>query len=125
MTHVELQVSLSAEHAYFEIPRLSKSGDRSVLERTEPFQILMSPEVPQISSMDVIIESQQGKALLVGPVSPWQTRNRQGLGWECQVRVVQPTELYNLLPRRGKVYGQQAAALIQNTKQNHASGVKE
>ena len=123
VTHIELQFSLSRESAFFEIPRLPRSGDRSMLEQTDPFQILMSPEVPQISSMDVIVESQTGKTLLVGTVSPWQTRNRSGLGWECQVRVIQPQELYSILPKQGKVYGQRALNLVPQTKFNISSGL--
>lgn len=122
MTHVELQFALSRESAYFEFPKLARSSDRSLLDSTEPFQILMSPEVPQISSMDVIVESQTGRALLVGNVTPWQSRQRSGLGWECQVRVVQPQELYTLLPRRGKVYGQQALNMVPRAKVGRNSG---
>lgn len=123
VTHVELQFALSSESAFFEIPRLSKSGDRSFLERTEPFQVTMSPDVPQISSMDVIVESQMGKALLVGGITPWQTRNRSNLGWEFQVRVTQPQELYRLLPTRGKIYGARTTNKVLKTKPNRSGGV--
>ena len=124
MTHVELQFALSRESAYFEFPKLSRSSDRALLDSTDPFQIVMSPEVPQISSTDVIVESQTGRALLVGNVTPWQSRQRSGLGWECQVRVVQPQELYTLLPRRGKVYGQQALNMVPRAQINRGSGYR-
>lgn len=102
-SHFEMQFNLTTESVYFEFPRRGKSADTALLEQTEPFQIILSPNVPTIDSMDIIVESQLGKVLLVQNVNPWTSRNRAILGWEAQVRVIQPQELYRILPRRGRV----------------------
>jgi hypothetical protein len=102
-THVEIQFKTSTDNAFFEFPKLSKSSDISVLDNTEPFQIILSPLVPSVQVEDIFTDSTYGKALIVQSVNTWNTRNRQTLGWECQVRVAQTPEIYNYLPRRGRI----------------------
>lgn len=102
-THVEIQFKTSVDDAFFEFPKLSKSSDISLLDSTEPFQIILSPLVPSVQVEDVFTDSTYGKALIVQSVNTWNTRNRQTLGWECQVRVAQQPEIYNYLPRRGRI----------------------
>lgn len=105
-THMEFQFNLGSfgQSARFEFPKQPKSSDGNKLERTEPFQIVMDPGVPQeIKVGDIITESVNGKCLVVGNVVPWNTRNRRLLGQEVTVRVLQPQEYFNLLPRRGRV----------------------
>lgn len=102
-THVEIQFKTSSDDAFFEFPKLSKSSDTSLLDSTEPFQIILSPLVPSVQVEDVFTDSTYGKALIVQSVNTWNTRNRQTLGWECQVRVAQTPEIYNYLPRRGRI----------------------
>jgi hypothetical protein len=103
MTHFEAQAGLNPEPVYFEFPRRNKTQDISLLEKQEPFQILLSPECPQVDTLDIIAETQSGKLLIVGTVNPWQTRNRNFLGQDVQVRVAQPQELWRILPVRGHV----------------------
>lgn len=110
-THVELQFVLSSESAYFEFPKLTKSSDLALLEKTEPFQISISSNVPNLKPEDIIVDSVYGKVMIVQNCNPWNTRNRDILGWECTVRVVQPQELYNILPRRGRVKTKPPTAL--------------
>ena len=102
-THIELQALTTSVPMWFEFPKLSKGQDLSMLDNTEPFQILMSPNVAHVQVEDVIVDAVYGKAMVVQSVNPWQIRSRQGLGWEAQVRVVQPQELLNLLMRPPKV----------------------
>lgn len=105
-THFELQFNLGSFQmsARFEYPKQPKSGDANKLERTLPFQIVMDPGVPQeVKTGDIITESVNGRSMVVGEVVPWNTRNRRLLGQELTVRVLQPTEYFNLLPRRGRV----------------------
>lgn len=102
-THVEIQFKTSTDDAFFEFPKLSKSSDISLLDSTEPFQIILSPLVPSVQVEDVFTDSVYGKTLIVQSVNTWNTRNRQTLGWECQVRVAQQPEIYNCLPRRGRI----------------------
>lgn len=99
-THIEIQFGTSAEAAFFEFPRLSKSSDISLLDQTEPFQIILSPLIPLVEVQDIFTDTGTGKALIVETVNSWNTRNKDVLGWECQVRPIQQPELYNLLPRR-------------------------
>lgn len=102
-THFEMQFALSSESLYFEFPKRPSSADTSLLEQMEPFQIIMSPNIPYLESMDVIVESQLGKVLIVQNVNPWVSRQRNALGPECQVRVIQPQEIFRILPARGRV----------------------
>jgi hypothetical protein len=103
VTHFEAQAGLNPEPVYFEFPRRNRTQDIALLEKQEPFQIIMSPECPYVDTLDVIAETQSGKLLIVGAVNPWQTRDRNALGQEVQVRVAQPAELFRILPVRGHV----------------------
>jgi len=103
ITHFELQFSTSVESVYYEFPKIQKSSDLQFLELTEPFQILMSPNVPMVRVEDVLTDGVYGKAMIVQSVSPWQTKLGNSLGWEVQVRVAQPYESPNLLPRLTRV----------------------
>ncbi len=101
-THFEIQFSLSTESVYFEFPRRPSSANTALLEQTEPFQIILSPNLPMMESQDIIVEQMLGKVLVVQNVNPWNSRERNVLGWEAMVRVIQPMELYRLLPGRGR-----------------------
>jgi len=122
-THFEAQAGLSKEPIYFEFPKRGRSGDISQLEKMEPFQIIVSPDVPQLDTLDVIMESQEGKALVVQSTNPWNSRNNQFLGWECMVRVAQPQELYYLLPSRSPFAGQRSTNAVVPSKQTTISGL--
>ena len=111
-THVELQFATSETSAFFEFPKLSKGSDIAQFEQLEPFQIILSPNIPSVISLDVIVESTFGKALVVQNSNWWNSRNRNVLGWECQVRAIQPTELYRILPRRGRILTKQPTTNI-------------
>jgi hypothetical protein len=102
-THVEIQFGVSAKSTFFEFPRLSSSSDTSKLDPTSPFQIVLSPNVPVVNPMDIIAESRDGMVLIVNNVNEWKSRQRNVLGWECEVRVLQPPESQRILPIRGRV----------------------
>lgn len=122
MTHVEIQFALSNEPVYFEIPKLTKTADISFLEQQEPFQIIVSPDVPVLQSMDLITESQMGKVLIVSTVNPWNTRNRAMLGHECQVRVAQPQELWRIMPFRRPLTAQKTTDMATPSRSRPLSG---
>lgn len=122
LTHVEIQAPLSKEPIYFQIPKRSNSADLSVLDQQEPFSIMLSPDVPKLDSMDIIAESQTGRLLLVQQSTPWNTHQRSMLGFECSVRVIQPQELWNLLPRRRHITGQKSVRGATPTKAKPVSG---
>lgn len=102
-THVELQFATSSEFAFFEFPRKMKGNDTSMLDSTDPFQIILSPLIPYVNNEDLFTETTTGKCLIVKNVNTWHTREAQTLGWEVDVRVIQPPEVYNAIPRRGRV----------------------
>jgi len=122
ITHFEMQFALSKEPVYFEIPKVSNTQDISLLEPQEPFQIIMSPDVPILQRQDIILESQLGKVLVVGQVNPWNTRNRNMLGHEAQVRVAQPQELWNILSFRRPVTSQKPVNIPSPSKSQTLSG---
>jgi hypothetical protein len=109
-THFEMQFVTTTESIYFEFPRRPNSANTGLLEQMDPFDIILSPNVPTIDSQDIIVEQQLGKTLIVQNVNPWNTRMRDVLGWEAQVRVIQPMELYRLLPGRGRVMSKSRTA---------------
>jgi hypothetical protein len=101
-THLEIQFVLSTESVYFEFPRRPSSANTALLEQTEPFQIILSPNLPIMEAQDIIVEQMLGKVLVVQNVNPWNSRERNVLGWEAMVRVIQPMEMYRILPGRGR-----------------------
>lgn len=124
ITHFEMQVSLSREPVYFEIPKLTRSSDLSLLDQQEPFQIVVSPDIPMLQTLDVIAEAQLGKILVVQQANPWNTRSKNMLGYECTVRVAQPAELWNILPRR-RTTGQKRTLGAAPSKSKAVSGVTD
>lgn len=110
-THFEFQCCVSDQSAYFELPKTEQSADLSLLDSTQPFQVLFSPDIPRVFKQDVVVESKYGKVLVVGAVTGWETTQMMNLGTDAQVRVAQPQELYNILPRRGRVLTKEATTV--------------
>lgn len=115
-SHMELQLNQSREWTMFELPRINRSGDPLTLDDTDPFSINVSPTIPNVLPWCVIAESTYGKVLLVKSVNSWNTRRRQVLGWDCEVRVTQPSELFNLLPRRRVLASQNRPPLVRDNR---------
>jgi hypothetical protein len=111
-THFEMQFNLSTESVYFEFPKRPSSANTAILQQTEPFNIILSPNVPTMESQDLIVEQVFGQVLVVQNVNPWNSRERNVIGWEAQVRVIQPMELYRILPARGRTKTKDQATLI-------------
>lgn len=122
-THFEAQAGLSNEPIYFEFPRRSRSQDIAFLEKQDPFQIIVSPDVPHLNTLDVIAESQLGRMLIVQNTNPWVSRNRQFLGWDCQVRVAQPAELWRILPHRRPITHQRTVNVSGPSKTKATGGL--
>lgn len=100
-THVEIQFNVGGK-TFFEVP-VTHRNNAAEQDPTAAFNIMMGPDVPHIDIEDVIVESVTGKTLIVESTPVWQTRARQVLGWDCNVRVCQPRELFTLLPKLGRV----------------------
>lgn len=99
-THFEIQLNQSHEWALFEFPRITRSGMQTIMDDTDPFTVNVSPMIPYLAPKSLIAESTYGKMLLVRSVPSWNDRNRNILGWDAEVRVVQPSELWIILPHR-------------------------
>lgn len=112
LSHVELQINQSLQSANFELPKTTRDGQVDHLDNLMPFQIILSPVIPMVQSSDLIVESTMGKHLLITEVTDWKTNRRIGLGWEAQVRVSQPQEIFNLLPVRRPVQVQKRPPLV-------------
>ena len=102
-THFEFQANLSTKSAYVEFPKLAKSSRLDILDSTDNFQLLLSPDIPTIEKRDIICDCMHNKCLYVQDTTWLNTRQRQMLGWELNVRVVQPQESVFNLPRRKPV----------------------
>ncbi len=99
-THLELQVNQSTFSANFALPKTGKGSNRAVLESMDPFTVFLSPLVPAVKPLDVIVESTYGKVLHVKTTTGQNDHHLTTLGWEVDVRPTQPQELLNMLPHR-------------------------
>lgn len=99
-SHVEIQFNSSKDWVNFEFPKLTKSSNQTVLENTDPFSVIVSPMVPRISPLDIVYETSYGKFFMVKSVPTWNTQGRSVLGWEAELRPLQPQEMATILPKR-------------------------
>jgi hypothetical protein len=99
-THAELQFNLSTQRALFELPRKTDGSNMQLTEAAEDMQINVSPQVPNIEREDILVECTLGKGMVVQSATDWKTAKRDILGWDVNVRVLQPNEIVNMLPRR-------------------------
>ncbi len=105
-THLEIQLNMTDIPTYIEYPRLTKTGDLSVLDTTESVSISISPLVPIIQPWDIIVDNVYGKHWRVTSVQNFVDRNFNIFGWDVQARVVQEYELYYNLCVRYSQYAQ-------------------
>lgn len=110
-THVEIQLGLTHSLPRIDFPKLVQGSDLRKLDSTEDVSLVASPTVSLIRRKDILVESNFGKAFQVVSVPVWVDNSRRVMGWEFQARVIQPQELYALLPRRRQMK-QQATNLV-------------
>lgn len=113
-THVEIQYNQSTNAAMFDFPKLMQGSTESLIERTDSFSIVMSPVIPNVSNGDIITDSTYGKTFQVNTSNWWNDKRRAVLGWECEVRPVQPQELFSLLPKRGTMQSQKTTQTVRS-----------
>ena len=99
-THLEIQYGQSLMPANFELPNLTKNSNVSLREQTDHFTIHLSPRIPMVDTLDIIVESTSSKVLQVKGVTGTNDRRFTNLWWDIDVRPCQPQELFYLLPRR-------------------------
>lgn len=113
-THIEVQVNQSQQLAYLDFPKLQKGSIQTALEALQDFSLVVSPIVPLVRPNDIIAESTYGKVLHIKSTNMSNDKRWNILGWECDVRPVQPSELYNMLPRRSQVHTPRTPALARD-----------
>lgn len=99
-THLEIQINQSDKSACLEFPKMTRSAVQSVIQNLNDFSLVVSPIVPVLRPMDFIVESTFGAVLQVKTCNHWNDKSHSVLGWEADVRPIQPEELCNRLPRR-------------------------
>lgn len=112
-THLEIQICQSTTLALLEFPKLQSSTNIELVDLTDDVQIVASPVIPKLGARDVLVESTFGKRFVVGPSTSWNDKDRSVMGWDVTSRVVQPSELLALLPRRRKM-GQQPTNMVRD-----------
>lgn len=93
-SHLELQFNLSSIHTYIEYPRLTKTGDLSVLEAIDSVQVVVSPLVLNVQPWDIIVDNVFKKSWRVTSSNWFNDRKMNIHGWDCQARLVQPYEVF-------------------------------
>lgn len=119
LSHLEVQVNQSTETANFEFPKTTKSANMGLLERTEPFQVILSPLIPLVKAQDIIVESTSGKVLQVKACTSRNDRNASILGWESDVRPTQPQEIFSLLPKRRSLQSPKSSSPVRDNSSGH------
>lgn len=119
LSHLEVQVNQSSESANFEFPKTTKNANMGLLERTEPFQIVLSPLIPLVKAQDVIVESTSGKVLQVKSCTSWNDKSANVLGWETDVRPTQPQEIFSLLPKRRSLQSPKSPPPVRDNSSGH------
>lgn len=112
-THLEIQVCQTRHPARIEFPKLTQGSDLRFEDPTEDVQINASPLVPNLQRWDVVVESSRGKAFQISSATFWNDSHRNVHGWDCNARVVQPSEVVGNLPRRRKL-SQKTTNLVRN-----------
>jgi len=105
VTHLEIQINQSANSANFAFPKTSRSSNTSLLDSTDEVSVVFSPLVSLVRPLDIVFETTTGRFFRVTSCSEWRDARSYVLGWESSLRVTQPQELFNLLPRRSPVLG--------------------
>lgn len=117
MTHLEIQYNQSYKTVKFEFPKLVQNAVETLIERTDPFQIIMSPVIPNVGNGDIVTDCTYGKVFQVTTANWWNDKRRAILGWETDVRPCQPQELFTLLPKRRPTMQSQHTPSL--TRANH------
>jgi hypothetical protein len=102
-THVEIQANQSRHPVRVEFPKFTFNERLELQTPIDDVSLAASPLIPRLLREDIIADSTSGHLFLVGSATSWATRNRNQLGWDCNARVIQPSELLANLPRRKNV----------------------
>lgn len=118
-THLEIQTNFSQHATKIEFPKL----ELQKLESSDPtadISLVASSQIPFLSTGDLIAESVFSKLLSVYSVNSLVDNLKNTYGWECTTRVVQRSEILNLLPRRPVLSDYKTA----NFSKDNQSGIR-
>lgn len=90
-THVSLEFDMGQE-LRANISAETSTLDYTKLDATASINIVIPPEVPNVSSGDIVVIKDRKLVLKLSDRSPRQTSTQRIMGWESQARVLQPTE---------------------------------
>lgn len=117
-THIEIQVHQSEDVAYLDFPKMTKSSIQSKIESFSDVQLVVSPLVPVIRTLDIVADSTYNKIFQVKDCTWWNDKKLTTLGWDCNARPVQPAELYSMLPRCSPVRSFNRPAMVTTNVSN-------
>lgn len=99
-SHLELQFNMSSIHTYIEYPRLTKTGDLTVLDAIDGVTLIVSPLVLNVQAWDIVVDNVFKKAWRIQSSNWFNDRKMNIQGWDCQARLVQDYEAFKNLAGR-------------------------
>jgi len=101
-THVELQFAATYEDTKIEYPRITKTGDVSVIEGIDSVTLVASPKVTDLKPWDIIADGVFGKLWRVTNANLFNDNHLNNHGWDIQARLVQSYEVQSYLFVKGR-----------------------
>jgi hypothetical protein len=91
LTHIEIQAAANTSFK-FGLPRLSTTADLDRLDTTQPTQLVIGPNIPQVSTWDVVADTVNNKLWRISQASGLKDSTGILYGWETDARIVQTYE---------------------------------
>lgn len=119
LSHIEIQLQVSTNDVLVELPRLQDTGNSESIDRTGDISVNITPKLPALSAFDCIADGKNGKIWVVKDCTFWNDNNIKNLGWDANLRVSQPMEIFAILPiRRPTIARNEQHRFIQNLSSN-------
>ncbi len=97
-THLEIMFDIGNPPILVEWNKLQLEENLEVADQINDVSLIVSPSVPQVSLYDIIVEDVFNHSWKITSVGTNFDREKRVFGWGVNARVLQPYELYNLLP---------------------------
>lgn len=121
-THLELMYDMGLEPVLLGWNRMSYNEDLQKIDQLDDVSIVIPPNIPITSLYDVITEPVYKRAWKVTSTSNAMDRNLKINGSEATVRVLQPFELVNLLPRLNNAQSLRYDQVVQRRRPSPGEG---
>lgn len=118
-THLEIQSNLSSHFSKIEFPKFDLQKLESS-DYTADVGIVASSQIPNLYPGDILAESFSNKLFMIASSSPLADSFRNYYGWDCNSRVIQGSEILNMLPRRPRLVDTRTS----NFSKDNASGIR-